>query len=47
MTTAITVLLLVALFVFLSMISPSSTFQDPSPIDRDRERLLGELRMHH
>lgn len=45
MTTALTVLLLVALLVLLSIISPSDHFQDPSPVDRDRERLLGELRV--
>jgi hypothetical protein len=44
MSTAITVLLVVAILVFLSMISPSDAFQDPSPVDRDRERLLGEGR---
>ena len=47
MATAITVLLLVALIVFLSMITPSGTsFLDPTPVDRDRERQLSELRAH-
>jgi hypothetical protein len=47
MTTAIIVLLLVGLFVLLSMISPSSTFLDPPPVDRDLERLRTEGRMHY
>jgi hypothetical protein len=48
MTTAIIVLLLVALIVFLSMITPSgSSFLDRDPVDRDLERLLAELRAHH
>ncbi len=47
MGTAITVLLLVALIVFLSMITPSGTsFLDHAPVDRDRERQLNELRTH-
>jgi hypothetical protein len=47
MSTAITVLLLVALIVFLSMITPTgSSFLDRTPVDRDRERLLSELRTH-
>jgi hypothetical protein len=47
MSTAITVLLLVGLIVFLSMITPSgSSFLDHAPVDRDRERQLAELRAH-
>ena len=47
MTTAITVLLLVGLIVFLSMITPSGTsFLDHTPVDRDQERQLTELRAH-
>jgi hypothetical protein len=44
MTTAIVVLLLVALIVFLSMAHSSSTFLDPPPVDRDQQRLEGDLR---
>ena len=47
MTTAITVLFLVGLFVFLSMLSPASTFLDPPPVDRDLERLRTEGRTHY
>jgi len=44
MTSAIIVLLLVALIVFLSMITPSGgSFLDHDPEDRDLERLLAEL----
>ena len=49
-TTAITVLLIVGLIVFLSMITPSSSsFLDHTTTDRDRERFLSELRArpHH
>jgi hypothetical protein len=46
MATAITLLFLVALIVFLSMVRPSSTYLGPAPVDRDRERLLGEVRSH-
>lgn len=47
MDTAITLLLLVALIVFLSMITPSgSFFLDRGPEDRDRERILNDLRLH-
>lgn len=46
MATAITVLILIALIVFLSMVKPSSTFLGPAPVDRDRERLLREVRSH-
>lgn len=45
MSTAITVLLLVALIVFLSMITPSGTsFLDHALVDRDLERQRAELR---
>ncbi len=44
MATAFTVLFLVALIVFLSMVQPSSTYLGPAPVDRDRERLLAEGR---
>jgi len=48
MTTAIVLLLLVALIVFLSMITPSGgSFLDHEPVDRDLERQLAELRAHH
>ena len=48
MTSAIIVLLLVALIVFLSMITPSGgSFLDHDPEDRDLERLLAEQRAHH
>jgi hypothetical protein len=48
MTSAIIVLLLVALIVFLSMITPSSgSFLDRDPVDRDLERQIAELRAHH
>jgi hypothetical protein len=50
MTTAITLLLIVGVIVFLSMITPSSTsFLDHTSTDRDRERFLSELRArpHH
>lgn len=47
MSTAIIVLLLVALIVFLSMITPSGgSFLDHDPVDRDRERRAAELRAH-
>ena len=48
MTTAIILLLLVALIVFLSMITPSGgSFLDHEPVDRDLERQIAELRAHH
>jgi hypothetical protein len=50
MTTAITLLLIVGVIVFLSMITPTSTsFLDHTSTDRDRERFLNELRArpHH
>lgn len=44
MTTALIVLLLVALTVALSIVRPGSGFlRDPEPVDRDRERLLADL----
>jgi hypothetical protein len=44
MTTAIIVLLLVGLAVTLSIVRPAEQFTDQSPVDRDRERLLADLR---
>lgn len=47
MASAITLLLLVALIVFLSMISSSGgSFLDRAPVDRDRDRLYNDLRLH-
>lgn len=45
MTSAITVLLIVSLIVFLSMITPSGSYLDPPPVDRDQERLRNDLRL--
>lgn len=45
MMTAILVLLLVALGVTLSIIRPGGGhLVEPAPVDRDRERLLADLR---
>jgi hypothetical protein len=44
MTTAIIVLVLIALATQLSLIGPASQFVEPSPIDRDLDRRLGEGR---
>jgi hypothetical protein len=44
MATAIIVLLLVSLAVALSIVRPARPFTPPDPVDRDRERLLADLR---
>lgn len=44
MATLMTILLLVALAVALSTLPPTGGFSDPSPVDRDHERLLADLR---
>jgi hypothetical protein len=44
MVTAIVVLLCVALAVAISIIRPTGGFPAPTPVDRDRERVLADLR---
>lgn len=44
MTTAIIVLLLVGLAVAISIIRPTGGLLAPAVVDRDRERLLADLR---
>jgi hypothetical protein len=44
MATAIIVLLIVAALVALSVSRPGRPFLAPSPVDRDRERVLADLR---
>ena len=44
MVTAIIVLLVVGALVTLSIVRPSTSFLTPAPADRDRERILGDLR---
>jgi hypothetical protein len=44
MVTAIVVLLLVALAVAISIIRPTGGFPVPTAVDRDRERVLADLR---
>ncbi|MCX6463469.1 MAG: hypothetical protein NTW05_07735 [Pseudonocardiales bacterium] len=44
MTTALVVLVLVGLAVWLSAARPTLPGTGPAPADRDRERQLGELR---
>jgi hypothetical protein len=46
MTTAIIVLVLIALATQLSIIGPASQFVEPAPVDRDLDRQLGEVRAH-
>ena len=44
MTTAIIVLVLIALATQLSLIGPADQFVEPRPIDRDVDRQVGEVR---
>ncbi|HET6258991.1 hypothetical protein [Pseudonocardia sp.] len=44
MVTAIIVLICVALAVAISIIRPTGNFPAPTVVDRDRERVLADLR---